>query len=89
MWPGKPARRKKRDEADTFPENIIRRSWDFPADKPALCIYVALDEPTGDYYGGLTAAPIFKAIAERSASYLGIKPDLVEQGSMVSNNEGP
>ena len=61
----------------------------FPADKPALCIYVALDEPTGDYYGGLTAAPIFKAIAERSASYLGIKPDLVEQGSMVSNNEGP
>jgi cell division protein FtsI/penicillin-binding protein 2 len=62
----------------------------FPAEQPALCIYVALDEPTGDYYGGLTAAPIFKAIAERSASYLGVKPDLVEQGSMVSSNsEGP
>jgi cell division protein FtsI/penicillin-binding protein 2 len=51
----------------------------FPADKPALCIFVGLDEPTGDYYGGLTAAPIFKTIAERTASYFGIKPDLVEQ----------
>jgi cell division protein FtsI/penicillin-binding protein 2 len=60
----------------------------FPADKPALCIFVGLDEPTGDYYGGLTAAPIFKAIAERTASYLVIKPDLVEQGSLVSRREG-
>jgi cell division protein FtsI/penicillin-binding protein 2 len=55
----------------------------FPADKPALCIFVGLDEPTGDYYGGLTAAPIFKAIAERTASYLGIKPDL-----LVSERKG-
>ena len=60
----------------------------FPADKPALCIFVGIDEPRGDYYGGLTAAPIFKAIAERTASYLVIKPDLVEQGSLVSRREG-
>ncbi|MDG2213094.1 MAG: penicillin-binding transpeptidase domain-containing protein, partial [Verrucomicrobiota bacterium] len=60
----------------------------FPADRPALCIYVALDEPTGDYYGGLTAAPVFKAISERTASYLGIKPDLVEQGSIASRSGG-
>ena len=53
----------------------------FPADRPALCIYVALDEPTGDYYGGLTAAPVFKAIGERAASYLGIKPDLASIAS--------
>ena len=59
-----------------------------PADKPALCIFVGLDEPSGDYYGGLTAAPIFKAIAERAASYLVIKPDLVKQGSLVSRREG-
>ena len=47
----------------------------FPADKPALCIFVGIDEPTGVYYGGQTAAPIFKTIAERTASYLGIIPD--------------
>ena len=61
----------------------------FPADDPALCILVGLDEPAGDYYGGLTAAPVFKAIAERTASYLGIKPDLVEQGTVVSSREEP
>ena len=61
----------------------------FPAQEPALCILVGLDEPAGDYYGGLTAAPVFKAIAERTASYLGIKPDLVEQGTVVSSREEP
>ncbi len=60
----------------------------FPADRPALCIYVGLDEPTGDYYGGLTAAPVFKAIAERIASYKGIRPDLLVPNSAVSSNGG-
>ena len=47
----------------------------FPADDPQLCIAVSMDEPRQGYYGGQTAAPIFKEIAERSASYLGIRPD--------------
>lgn len=48
----------------------------FPADNPELCISVTLDEPHDNgYYGGLTAAPVFKQIAERSARYLGIRPD--------------
>ena len=59
----------------------------FPANAPALCILVSMDEPKGDYYGGLTAAPVFKAIAERTAAYLGLRPDLVQQGSMVSGNQ--
>ena len=49
----------------------------FPADKPEVCISVVLDEPekvTG-YYGGTTAAPIFKIIAEQVAKYLKIRPD--------------
>jgi len=58
----------------------------FPADRPALCIYVALDEPVGDYYGGLTAAPVFKTIGERAASYLGIKPDRVVPASISSRS---
>jgi len=47
----------------------------FPADAPELCISVVLDDPKGTYYGGQTAAPIFRNIAERAASYLKLKPD--------------
>lgn len=47
----------------------------FPADNPELCILIVLDEPKQGYYGGQTAAPLFKQVAERSASYLNLKPD--------------
>jgi cell division protein FtsI/penicillin-binding protein 2 len=47
----------------------------FPADNPELCISVVLDEPKRGYYGGQTAAPIFKEIAERAADYLNIRPE--------------
>jgi cell division protein FtsI/penicillin-binding protein 2 len=49
----------------------------FPADDPELCISVSMDEPKQGYYGGQTAAPIFKEIAERAANYLGIRPDIM------------
>jgi len=49
----------------------------FPADNPELCIAVFIDEPPkGDHFGGGAAGPIFKAIAERAANYLNLKPDL-------------
>lgn len=51
----------------------------FPADNPELCISVVLDEPKGRYYGGQTAAPIFRDIAIRAASYLNIRPDRGEE----------
>jgi cell division protein FtsI/penicillin-binding protein 2 len=51
----------------------------FPADAPEVCISVVLDEPrasgAGSYYGGATAAPVFKEIAEKTASYLNIRPE--------------
>ena len=48
-----------------------------PADDPEICIAVFLDEPDPNrYYGGETAGPVFKAIAERAAAYLGIRPDI-------------
>lgn len=45
----------------------------FPARDPQLVIYVKLDRPQGDYYGGLTAAPVTRAtlqaiLAARSPS---------------------
>src|SRR5438477_2440242 len=53
----------------------------FPADEPELCISVVLDEPRNGHYGGLIAAPIFKAIAEQAANYLKIRPDRQETSS--------
>jgi cell division protein FtsI/penicillin-binding protein 2 len=47
----------------------------FPADHPELCISVVLDDPKNGYYGGQTAAPIFKSIAERAANYMNLRPD--------------
>lgn len=37
----------------------------FPADNPKIVIIVMLDKPLGNYYGGSTAAPIFRDIAAR------------------------
>jgi cell division protein FtsI/penicillin-binding protein 2 len=52
----------------------------FPADDPEICISVLLEEPDikKGYYGGQTAAPYFKAIAEQVANYLKIKPDKLD-----------
>jgi cell division protein FtsI/penicillin-binding protein 2 len=47
----------------------------FPADDPELCISVTIDEPKEGHYGGDTAAPVFKEIAERAASYLNLRPE--------------
>jgi cell division protein FtsI/penicillin-binding protein 2 len=50
----------------------------FPADNPEVCISVVLDhpDPAEGYYGGAVAGPVFKNIAERTAQYLAIQPDL-------------
>ncbi len=53
----------------------------FPADNPELCISVMIDDPKHGYYGGQTAAPIFKDIAERSANHLSIPPEKEELAS--------
>jgi cell division protein FtsI/penicillin-binding protein 2 len=61
----------------------------FPADNPELCVSVTMDEPKGEHYGGQTAAPIFKQIAERAANYLNIRPEDGEAPSLVDPVAGP
>lgn len=49
-----------------------------PARRPEVCILIALDNPNdpgGEYYAGRLAAPVFRAVAERVAKYMGIRPD--------------
>ncbi|MCC7518187.1 MAG: penicillin-binding protein 2 [Verrucomicrobiae bacterium] len=47
----------------------------FPAEDPEICIYVMLDAPKGKVqYGGSVAAPVFREIGLRVASYLNLRP---------------
>ena len=45
-----------------------------PADDPRLVIAVVVDEPTGSHFGGVVAAPIFRAIAEAALPMVGVYP---------------
>ncbi len=60
-----------------------------PADNPELCISVMLDEPKQGYYGGQTAAPIFKQIAELAANYLNLRPEGGEELPLPENITEP
>lgn len=45
-----------------------------PAQQPALSVYVMLDEPSGAYTGGATAAPVFSKLGAFALNRLGIAP---------------
>ena len=45
-----------------------------PLEDPQLLILVIIDEPKGEVYGGVVAAPAFNQIAVKTAFYLGILP---------------
>jgi cell division protein FtsI (penicillin-binding protein 3) len=45
-----------------------------PADRPRLAILVVLDDPKGEYYGGVVAAPLFRAIASQVLWHLRVAP---------------
>lgn len=45
-----------------------------PADNPEIAVLVAVDEPSGEFYGGAIAAPVFKEIVAQSLSYFGVFP---------------
>ncbi|PZN10549.1 MAG: peptidoglycan glycosyltransferase [Bacillota bacterium] len=45
-----------------------------PVDDPRLVIVVSIDEPSGIYYGGYVAAPVFQAVARDVLRYLGVPP---------------
>ena len=49
-----------------------------PARKPRLAILVMVDEPHGDIYGGVVAAPAFRDIARFDLQYLEVPPDAPE-----------
>jgi cell division protein FtsI/penicillin-binding protein 2 len=46
-----------------------------PARNPRLLVAVMVDEPQGEIYGGVVAAPAFEQIVSFALPYLGIPPD--------------
>lgn len=53
----------------------------FPAQAPQLVIYVKLDRPQGDYYGGLTAAPVTRATLE---AILAARSPSLDRGALLA-----
>lgn len=47
-----------------------------PADQPRLTILVVIDDPRGEHYGGIVAAPVFREIAEGTLRYMGVAPSI-------------
>ncbi len=60
----------------------------FPTDSPRLIVYTVINHPRGkDTYGSRIAAPLFKEVAERLISYLGVPKEgdtVLEQSSEIS-----
>jgi cell division protein FtsI/penicillin-binding protein 2 len=46
-----------------------------PATRPRVVVLVTVDEPRGAIWGGVVAAPAFKAIAQQTLQYLSAPPD--------------
>ncbi len=44
-----------------------------PAENPRIVVLVTLDEPDGDAYGGVLAAPVFAEIVEQSLRYMHVQ----------------
>jgi cell division protein FtsI (penicillin-binding protein 3) len=76
-------------KADTFSSGYSEERYTSgfmgfaPADEPKIVLLVVIDEPQGANYGGVVAAPVFKAIMEKVLPYL----DVLPKGTLVVKNE--
>jgi cell division protein FtsI (penicillin-binding protein 3) len=58
-----------------------------PAEDPKLVVLVMVDEPKGEIYGGLVAAPVFREIAWTALADLGVPPSKPEELPAVAKAE--
>ena len=73
---GKTGTAQKLDEEGNYNEGKYIASFVgyAPAENPAIAVLVVIDEPQGEYYGGIVAAPAFRQIANATLGYLNIPP---------------
>ncbi|MGE5541506.1 MAG: penicillin-binding transpeptidase domain-containing protein, partial [Bacillota bacterium] len=60
-----------------------------PADNPRLIALVTIDEPTGEYFGGVIAAPVFNAMVADILKYLGVPPASAQERTQPAAAKGP
>jgi cell division protein FtsI (penicillin-binding protein 3) len=58
-----------------------------PLQDPELIILVTVDEPKGEVYGGVVAAPVFNRIAVKTAYYLGLAPTEAASGAVARTRD--
>lgn len=58
-----------------------------PAEAPKLVILALLDEPQGQVYGGMIAAPIFSRVAAQTLQLLGVPPTFPEDRRNILPSE--
>jgi cell division protein FtsI (penicillin-binding protein 3) len=58
----------------------------FPGDKPQFVILVKIDNPRGQYFGGLTAAPVTKAVLEAA---LASRNASLDRGTLAASRQDP
>lgn len=74
---GKTGTAQKAGRGGYLPDKVVASFGGYvPADRPRLAILVVVNEPKGEQYGGVIAAPVFREIAEASLRYLGVAPSI-------------
>lgn len=58
----------------------------FPADHPQLTVIVKIDNPKGSYYGGLTAAPVTRAMLQQA---LASRRVAINRGRLATRDSTP
>jgi cell division protein FtsI (penicillin-binding protein 3) len=58
----------------------------FPADHPQLVVVVKIDNPTGKYYGGLTAAPVTRTMLQQALASRRIG---IDRSRLTSRHDAP
>jgi cell division protein FtsI (penicillin-binding protein 3) len=59
-----------------------------PASDPRLIVAVMIDEPAGQYYGGLVAAPVFSNVMGGALRMLSVPPDAPTTNTLLPD-DGP
>jgi cell division protein FtsI (penicillin-binding protein 3) len=57
-----------------------------PANDPKFVIFVSLDKPRKNYYGGAVAAPVFARIARFAVSRAGLSPVLISAKNVIASD---
>jgi cell division protein FtsI (penicillin-binding protein 3) len=60
-----------------------------PIDNPRVVVAVMIDEPSGVYFGGLVAAPVFKVVVEQALRTLNVPPDLEVKAPVLTAQNSP